>query len=105
MELKIFWTDFAKSELIKIFEYYKKHVSFRVARKITQGVSKEVLILSKHPLIGQVEEYLFGRKQEFRYLIYKNYKIIYWVNYQKNQIEISDVFDTRQNPIKLTREK
>jgi len=40
-------------------------------------------------------------KKEFRYIVFKNYKIIYWINIKKNWIEISDVFDTRQNPIKM----
>ncbi len=47
MELKIYWTDFSKNELRKIFSYYK----------------------------------------------------------EKNRIEISDVFDTRQNPIKMKENK
>ena len=45
------------------------------------------------------------RDQEFRYLLYKNYKIIYWLNIKENRIEINDVFDTLQNPIKIQREK
>ena len=39
------------------------------------------------------------------YLIYKNYKIIYLVTLEKNIIEIFDVFDTRQNPVKMSRVK
>ena len=43
------------------------------------------------------------------YFIYpltvKKYKIIYWFNKDKNRIEISDVFDARQNPIKIKRQK
>lgn len=30
MELKIYWTDFAKTELKKIFDYYKKEASLAV---------------------------------------------------------------------------
>ena len=30
---------------------------------------------------------------------------IYWINTNKNRIEITDVFDTRQNPIKIKRTK
>jgi len=48
---------------------------------------------------------LKDRKQTFRYLVYKNYKIIYWVNQVKNHIEITDVFDERQNPTKVKRTK
>jgi len=50
MELKIFWTDFSKNELKKIFSYYKENASLRVAKNL-----------------------------------------------------ISDVFDTRQNPIKMKK--
>jgi len=55
--------------------------------------------------IGQKEELLIERKEEFRYLVFKNYKIIYWFNIVKNRVEITDVFDARQNPIKLKRQK
>ena len=51
-----------------------------------------------------IEILLKDRFQEFRYLIYKNYKIIYWINENKNRIEIVNVFDTRQNPDKLEKD-
>jgi hypothetical protein len=53
--------------------------------------------------MGVKELSLKKREEEFRCLIYKKYKIIYWNNTEKNRIDISDVFDTRQNPIKLKR--
>ncbi len=101
MELEIYWTDFSKNELNKIFSYYKENASLRVAKNLILGIVNETTILKIHPNIGQIEELLENRKQEFRYLIYKNYKIIYWVNSNKNCVEISDVFDTRQNPVKV----
>lgn len=63
------------------------------------------LELKNQPEIGQIEELLIDRPQNFRYLVFKNYKIIYWINYPFNRIEIANVFDTRQNPQKLTLEK
>jgi len=103
MELKIYWTDFSKKELQNIFEYYKENASIKVARSVTIGIAKETLKLKKQPEIGQIEELLIDRPNEFRYLVYKNYKIIYWVNKRENRIEINDVFDSRQNPIKIER--
>ena len=103
MELKIFWTDFSKKQLRKIFSFYHENVSLRVAQKLTIGIIEKTFILSTRPKVGQNEELLKDRKQEFRYIVFKNYKIIYWINYQKNRIEISDIFDTRQNPIKMKR--
>lgn len=105
MELKIYWTDFAKSELKNIFEYYKENASLTVARKIIKGIVEDTLKLSSQPYIGAKEPLLEDRKQEFRYLVYKNYKIIYWHNEEKNRIDILDVFDARQNPVKLKRNK
>jgi plasmid stabilization system protein ParE len=63
----------------------------------------ETYRLSEQPLIGQQEELLSDRKEGFRYLVYRNYKIIYWINVEMKRIEIVDVFDTRQNPLKITR--
>ncbi len=103
MALTIFWTDFAKNELRGIFNFYKKEASLRVATKLTSGIVQETLKLEKHPTLGQEEELLKSRPQLFRYLVFKNYKIIYWINENKSRIEIVDVFDTRQNPLKIKR--
>jgi plasmid stabilization system protein ParE len=103
MELRIKWTDFSKKELKKIFEYYKENASITVARKLVSGIAKETVKLKKQPTIGQEENLLKSDSREFRYLVYKNYKIIYLVSIENNSIEIFDVFDTRQNPIKIKR--
>lgn len=103
MELKIFWTDFSKSELRKIFNYHKEVANIRNALKLVAGITQEVATLHSHPKVGQREDSLIDREQEFRDIIYKNYKVIYWYNIKKNRIEITDVFDTRQHPIKIQR--
>lgn len=105
MELRIKWTDFSKNELENIFEYYKEIAGVNVAKKLVSGIAKETLKLKKHPEIGQEEELLKNDSREFRYLVYKNYKIIYLITLEKNSIEIFDVFDTRQNPVKMSRVK
>ena len=105
MELTIFWTEFSEKELESIFKYYKRKANVTVAKKVVDGIYEETLKLKHQPRIGQIEELLKQRKQEFRYLVYKNYKIIYWINESGNRIEINDVFDTRQNPPKMKRTK
>ncbi len=54
-----------------------KNASLKVATKLTEQIVKQTLKLSDQPKIGAKEEYLKDRKQEFQYLVYKNYKIIY----------------------------
>jgi len=103
MELKIYWTDFSKKELKRIFDYYKENATLKIARNLAIGITRETLKLKKQPEIGQIEELLIDRPQNFRYLVFKNYKIIYWINKSENRIEINDVFDARQNPIKIER--
>jgi len=77
MALKIYWTDFSKRELKKIFTYYKENANLKVARNLILGIEKKTNILRIHPNIGQIEELLIGRKQKIYYLLFKNYKIIY----------------------------
>ena len=80
-------------------------MSLNFARQITTQIVEKADELSIFIEMGAMEELLSDRLQEFRYLVSKNYKIIYWVNKDKNRIEIIDVFDTRQNPVKMGRNK
>ena len=105
MELDVFWTAFAKNQLAEIYAYYKEKANSQVAKKIINGIISESKLLIFQPQLGQIEELLTAREENFRYLIYSNYKIIYWLNDKKGRIEIVDVFDTRQNPIKIKRSK
>ena len=103
MDLAIYWTDFAKKELRKIFNYHKDKASLNIARKIVNSIYETTEALKTNPEIGQKEELLLERPQGFRYLVHTNYKIIYWINIENQRLEITDVFDTRQNPTKISR--
>ena len=105
MGLDIFWTDFAKNELRRIFDYHKEKASIRVARKLVDGIYSATHRLKSKPEMGQKEELLLDRPRKFRYLVHQNYKIIYWINSENQRLEITDVFDTRQNPVKIQRNK
>ena len=104
MGLIVYWTQIAEDKLDDIFYYYKLKASLKVAQNLVNGIVDTTIDLNKNPQIGQREILLKDRFQEFRYLIYKNYKIIYWINENKNRIEIVNVFDTRQNPDKLEKD-
>lgn len=103
MGLEVYWTKFSERELEKIFDYYNRKASYSIAKKLSDGIYNEALKLEQQPEMGQIEELLKNRKQQFRYLVYKSYKIIYWINNSESKIEIIDVFDTRQNPLKIKR--
>lgn len=73
MELKLFWTDFSLKELEIIYEYYREKAGTKIAKKLVNGIYSETLKLKSQPEIGQMEELLKNRKQEFRYLVFKNH--------------------------------
>ncbi|WP_194852201.1 type II toxin-antitoxin system RelE/ParE family toxin [Nonlabens antarcticus] len=89
--------------LTEIFTHYSEISNKRVAKKLIDGIVAEVQILKDQPLIGQIELALNDRTKQLRYLIFKSYKIIYWINEDLNQIEIIDIFDARQSPTRMNR--
>jgi len=105
MKLKIIWSEFAETQVDEIYEYYEKKASPRIAKKLVKGIIDEPKRLINTPQIGQEEELLKHRKTDYRYLVFKNYKLIYSVDKENGFIKIADVFDTRQNPPKIKRTK
>lgn len=101
MELEVYWLELAENKLEDIYIYYSVKASERAAKKLINGIVDSTIGIEKQPEIGQIEISLEHRKQEFRYLVFKNYKIVYWINYDFRRIEITNVFDTRQDPQKI----
>ncbi len=97
--MRVIWSYFASETLKEIFEYYKKVAGEAVARRIIKSIFLATKQLKKYPDSGQIEETLRKLNEGHRYLIKNNYKIIY--KRVKEEILITDVFDTRQDPSKM----
>ncbi len=80
MSLTVYWTRFAENKIEDIYEYYELNAGVSVALKLVHGIIDRTIRLEKNPYIGPKEKLLEKREQEFRYLVHKSYKIIYWVN-------------------------
>ena len=100
---KILWTDFAINQLKDIFDYHLIKASPSIAQRLIQKIIDASIVLENNPKSGKKEELLAKRPQEFRFIIIKNYKVIYWIDYDFNVINISMVFDTRQDPKKIIK--
>ena len=87
----------------EIFDYYSKNASLIRAQELLISLINSTQRLVDSPYIGQVEELLKDRSEQYRYLVHKIYKIIYSVDTEQGWIKIADVFDTRQNPVKIKR--
>ncbi len=100
MEMIVLWSDSAIEDLQEIHDYYATSANAKVADKIVNSIVDLTIGLDKNPRIGQTEELLNHKKEEIRYLVEGNYKIVYFID--KNYVIIATVFDCRQNPKKLT---
>lgn len=105
VNLKLNWTIYARGELYRIFQYYRSTSNLGTAKSKVEQISEEVLILEKFPFIGQKEELLTNNEKHFRYFLYKNFKIIYYVDLEINLVEIVDIFNCKQEPLKIKRTK
>jgi len=101
--MKIIWTDFAIQNLKDIFDYYSKNANKKIAHKIRKQILASTKQLIQNPESGQTELNLEKLIQKYRYLVVGNYKVIY--KFEQDEIRIVDIFDTRQNPLKIEREK
>ena len=97
--MKIFWTAFAKRELRNIFDYYKIKASPKIAQNLVIEIVEKTNALDFQSKIGQKEELLSDRKENFRYLVSKNYKIIYWINEEKRTVYVTAVIYGKRNQL------
>ena len=95
--IKILWDNEAKSDLKLIFEFIKLK-SPQGAKNVVRDIvaqSKNIYFAEQY----QVDEFL---GEPYRRMIVRDYKIIYKINSQ-TEIRILQIFDTRQNPMKLKK--
>jgi plasmid stabilization system protein ParE len=101
--MKIIWSKFAVEELKGIFDYYKEIAGTSIAQKILDEIFNSTRQLRSQPNSGQIEPTLSGLKEEHRYLVRGNYKVIY--KKVKEGIFVTDIFDTRQDSKKISIRK
>jgi len=97
--MKIIWSDFSIEMLKEIFLYHKEVAGYKIANRIKTNIFSTTKQLKQHPNSGQIEPILELLNEGHRYLISGNYKIVY--KRVNEGILITDIFDTRQNPMKI----
>ncbi|MDO8316725.1 MAG: type II toxin-antitoxin system RelE/ParE family toxin [Flavobacterium sp.] len=93
----ILWDDQAKADLKIIFEFIKLK-SPQGARNVIRDIvlqSKNIHFVEQY----QVDEFL---GEPYRRMIVRDYKIIYKIHFE-TEIRILQIFDTRQNSVKLKK--
>ena len=93
----IVWDNQAKADLKFIFEFIKLK-SPQEARNIIRDIviqSKNIYFVEQY----QVDEFL---GEPYRRIIVRDYKVIYKIH-SETEIRILQIFDTRQNSLKLKK--
>ncbi len=97
--MTIIWSDFASVNLQDVFLYHVKVAGENIARNLRNKIFETTKQLEYHPLAGQVEHSLVSLQEGHRYLVAGNYKIVYKVI--EKVVLITDLFYTRQDPVKI----
>lgn len=97
-QIRIVWDTHAKADLKLIHDFIKLK-SPQGAKNVINDIVSETKNI-KFTQQYQVDEIL---GEPFRRIVVRNYKIIYKVH-SELEIRILQIFDTRQDPIKLKRE-
>ena len=101
MVMRIIWSAYSRDQLHQIFLYLSNEVNRSFALKYLADLKAFVNVLQLQPYMGQKEELLLSSNKAYRYIVCKNYKIIYSVDEALNVIRITNIFDCRQNPQKM----
>lgn len=102
---RVIWSEFAEQQVDAIFDYYCLKAGLDIATNLVRSLVLAANPLALNPFMGQPEEALKRLDKKYRYLVVKNYKLIYRVEEETLSIKIVDVFDTRLNPEKISRNR
>ncbi|MFN3849241.1 MAG: type II toxin-antitoxin system RelE/ParE family toxin [Spirosomataceae bacterium] len=100
--MRLVITEFAEKDLVEIESFLKIYSPNR-AEELFDKIFDKFELITNFPQIGQEEFTIKSKSVTLRYVIEKQYKIIYSIEPQN--IVIHRVFDTRQNPKKLKIKK
>ena len=93
---KIVWSHRARRKLYSILEFYADRNKSKIySAKLYTRLNKEIKLLARHPNLGIKTEI-----ESVRGLIVGEFIIYY--EHQDNTIIIHTIWDSRQNPDKLT---
>ena len=98
-EFDICWDIEAGKQLKEIYEYIKENASEKSAKKIRKAIIDKIDGLRKQPERFPPEPLLSHRKENFRFILVKPYKIIY--EFVNQEVRILFIYNTRQNPDKV----
>lgn len=95
----VYWESEALDNLRGIFLYYQEIAGTRIAREIRDDIKLTADKLGRFPSLGMIVEETGSHIIYRSILAYKHYKLYYHIS--NNNVFISSIWDTRQNPLRL----
>ena len=97
--MKVVWSAWSLQQLEDIHAWYSMHASPAVADRIIANILSVTRLLEQFPFGGQVEPWLEYQGLGHRRVVVGNYKVVFRV--LEDEVRIVDVFDSRQDPLKM----
>ncbi|MCB0781258.1 MAG: type II toxin-antitoxin system RelE/ParE family toxin [Flavobacteriales bacterium] len=98
--MKVIWSAWALHQLDEIHARCSTGSSPKVADRLVDDLLAAAQLLEQLPFGGQVEPWLAHKNLGHRRVVVGNYKVVYRVF--EEEVRIVDVFDSRQDPDKMT---
>lgn len=92
--------DYAIADLKSIYDLIAQS-SNNQAKKQVNALLKTIGSLDNLPFRNPIEPNLKDEVEIYRFALYGNYKIIYYIDSQNDTVVVVRIFDTRKNPDKL----
>lgn len=104
MAMQVIWQKDAQRELQKVLRYGKENFGIRVMERFYEQIGRYEVLLAANPYMGPLEPLLAERRTSYRsFVVHEHYKLIYWVDEEKEILYVSDLWDTRREPEGLVK--
>ena len=99
--MKVFLSELAENKLLKLNDFLLENWDLKVRNDFINKLSSKInQILEQPESCTQSSEF----KRLYKCVVTKQTTFYYRINFDKKEIEIITVFDTRQNPDKLEKD-
>ena len=99
--MKVFLSELAESKLLKLNDFLIENWSIKVRNDFIKKFTSKVMQISEQPESCPKSLVFNGI---YKCVVTKQTSFYYRINFNKNEIEIITVFDSRQNPNKLKKD-
>lgn len=99
--MKVFLSELAEKKLLKLTDFLLENWNLKVRNDFIKKLTSKIKQVSEQPeSCPQSTDF----KGLFKCVVTKQTTFYYRINFDKKEIEIITVFDTRQHPDKLERD-